>query len=68
MVNNGYYIGKRNELHTKHHIICLQVPFFHAFGTTISIMAALNHGATMVLPTDGYNPDKSLDAIKEEKY
>ncbi|XP_044268322.1 medium-chain acyl-CoA ligase ACSF2, mitochondrial isoform X2 [Tribolium madens] len=67
MVNNGYLIGKRNELNQKHHTICLQVPFFHAFGTSISIMAALNHGATMVLPTDGYNPDKSLDAIKEEK-
>ncbi|RZC39358.1 acyl-CoA synthetase family member 2, mitochondrial, partial [Asbolus verrucosus] len=66
MVNNGFYIGKRNEFHRKHHIICLQVPFFHAFGTVISVIAALNHGSTLVLPTDGFNPDKSLDAIKEE--
>jgi acyl-CoA synthetase (AMP-forming)/AMP-acid ligase II len=68
MVNNSFYIGKRNELNLKHHTICLQVPFFHAFGTVISVMAALNHGSTLVLPTDGYNPDKSLDAIVEEKY
>jgi acyl-CoA synthetase (AMP-forming)/AMP-acid ligase II len=67
MVNNSFYIGKRNELNLKHHTICIQVPFFHAFGTVISIMAALNHGSTLVLPTDGYNPDKSLDAIVEEK-
>jgi acyl-CoA synthetase (AMP-forming)/AMP-acid ligase II len=67
MVNNSFYIGKRNELNLKHHTICLQVPFFHAFGTVISVMAALNHGSTLVLPTDGYNPDKSLDAIVEEK-
>lgn len=30
-------------------------------------MAALTHGATLVLPAEGYNPDKALDAITEEK-
>lgn len=68
MVNNGFFIGKRNEFHKKHQTICVQVPLFHAFGTVVSIMAALNHGATLVLPTDGYNPDKSIDAIKEERF
>ncbi|XP_018564379.1 acyl-CoA synthetase family member 2, mitochondrial isoform X2 [Anoplophora glabripennis] len=66
LVNNGFYVGKRNELGKKHHRICVLVPLFHAFGTVITISASLNYGATLVLPSDGFDPNKSLDAIKEE--
>ncbi|CAG9815402.1 unnamed protein product, partial [Phaedon cochleariae] len=65
-VNNGYFAGKRNELHKKHHTICLQNPLFHAYGTIIALSASLNHGSTLVLPSDGFDPEKSLDALREE--
>lgn len=67
IVNNSYFIGKRNELYTKHHNICLQNPLFHAYGTVIAIAASLNYAATLVIPAPGFDPNKSLDAIKEEK-
>ncbi|XP_050307265.1 medium-chain acyl-CoA ligase ACSF2, mitochondrial-like isoform X1 [Anthonomus grandis grandis] len=67
IVNNGNSVGKRNELDKKHQTICMQVPFFHVYGTVISQSAALNHGATLVLPNLGYDPDKALDAIRDEK-
>ncbi|XP_063917946.1 medium-chain acyl-CoA ligase ACSF2, mitochondrial-like [Zophobas morio] len=67
MINNGFLIGKRMELAGKHHTICVQVPLFHVFGTVGIIMAALNFASTIVLPTDGYQPEKSLDAIKNQK-
>lgn len=67
MVNNGYFIGKRNELNTKYHKACLQNPFFHAYGLVIGISAALNYATTLVLPAPGFDPEKSLDAMKEEK-
>ncbi|XP_060529031.1 medium-chain acyl-CoA ligase ACSF2, mitochondrial-like [Cylas formicarius] len=67
MVNNSYYIGQRSELDRKHHTICVQTPLFHAIGTVITICAALNHGATLVLPSAGYDPDKNLDAIRDER-
>lgn len=67
MVNNSYFIGKRMELSKKHHTICVQNPFFHGFGTNITINAALNHGATIVVPAPGYDPKKSLEAIRDEK-
>uniref|UniRef100_A0A1Y1L8H9 Medium-chain acyl-CoA ligase ACSF2, mitochondrial n=2 Tax=Photinus pyralis TaxID=7054 RepID=A0A1Y1L8H9_PHOPY len=66
LVNNAFFIGQRNELETKHHKICVQVPFFHAFGCTITIGAAISHGATMVVPSPRYNPLQNLKAIKEE--
>ncbi|XP_060528278.1 medium-chain acyl-CoA ligase ACSF2, mitochondrial-like [Cylas formicarius] len=67
MVNNSHYVGKRNELDRKYHRMCIQVPLFHAIGTVIAILGGLHHGATMVLPSAGYNPDKNLDAIRDEK-
>ena len=68
MVNNGFVTGKRMELWSKHHTLCVQVPLFHIFGSVSGIIASLTYGSTMVLPTDGYQPDKTLDALKNEKY
>ncbi|XP_055710383.1 medium-chain acyl-CoA ligase ACSF2, mitochondrial-like [Phlebotomus papatasi] len=64
-VNNGMHIGNRNELHNKK--LCMQVPFFHAYGTVITVMASLSTQATIVLPSIVYNPDKSLLAIRNEE-
>ena len=68
MVNNGFLAGKRMEFSRKHHTVCPQVPFFHVFGTIVVIMTSLYYASTIVLPTDGYQPDKTLDAMKKEKY
>ena len=43
------------------------MPLFHAYGVTLGIMNALNHGATLVLPAALHNPESSLDAIVNEK-
>lgn len=67
IANNAYLVGRKNELHTKHHTICVQVPFFHVFGTVLGITGPLHHAATLVLPALTFDPDKSLDAIRDEK-
>ncbi|XP_065205857.1 medium-chain acyl-CoA ligase ACSF2, mitochondrial-like [Planococcus citri] len=67
LVNNAYFIGKRMLLIDKHHKICLQVPFFHTFGTVLGIFVAANYGATLVLPSPKFSPTKSLEAVIEEK-
>ena len=68
MVNNGFLLGKKIELSNKHHKICVQLPPFHIYGTLSGIVASLHHGSTIVLPTNGYQPSKALDVIKNEKY
>lgn len=67
LVNNSFEIAKRFELYTKHHTLCVQVPLFHGYGTTITICTALHFGTTLVLPGYSYNPNESLDAIRDEK-
>ncbi|KAK5645289.1 hypothetical protein RI129_006589 [Pyrocoelia pectoralis] len=67
VVNNSVCCGKRNELDLKHHKICVQVPFFHGYGYTITAASAIAYGATLVIPSVTYNPLRNLNAIKEEK-
>ncbi|GAB0088945.1 hypothetical protein DMENIID0001_034110 [Sergentomyia squamirostris] len=64
-VNNGIHIGDRQKLREKK--VCVQVPFFHAYGTIAGIMACLVERATMVVPTSVYNPDKNIRAIEKEE-
>lgn len=64
-VNNGIHVGNRNLLEGGR--ICVQVPLFHAFGVVITIMAGMSHGATLVLPSPGFSPEHSLQAIVNEK-
>ncbi|XP_055838784.1 medium-chain acyl-CoA ligase ACSF2, mitochondrial-like, partial [Episyrphus balteatus] len=65
LINNSYFNGKRNE--TENQRLCVQNPLFHAYGISVCTTAALCHGATMVLPSDGFNPEASLRAIVDEK-
>lgn len=67
LINNGIFSGYRNELHQKHHRICIQNPLFHVYGVVIGIMAAIAHGSTLILPGLGFNPTESLYAINREK-
>lgn len=65
LVNNSIHVGNRNEM--KNERICCQVPLFHVYGVVISIMGAMSHAATVVLPSAGYDPEASLRAISNEK-
>lgn len=66
-INNGIHVGYRHEFDKDYHKICVQVPLFHAFGVLIGIMAALCHGSTLVLPGAGYNPEESIQCVKNEQ-
>ncbi|CRK94406.1 CLUMA_CG007913, isoform A [Clunio marinus] len=67
MINNGYDLGIRQAMHQNYRRICLNNPFFHAYGLVIAMMNALNHGSTLVLPAPHFDPKQSLMAIKKEK-
>ena len=65
IVNNGYWIGRHQNLGPADRI-CLPVPLFHCFGCVLGVMAFVNHGATMVI-IDAFNPLQVLGAIQEER-
>lgn len=66
LVNNGFFIGHRLR-YTERDRVCLPVPFYHCFGMVIGTLAAVTHGACIVLPSESFEPLSVLRTIGEEK-
>jgi hypothetical protein len=66
-LNNGFFIGKRIGM-TSQDRICLTVPMFHCFGNIIGLLAALNYGTSVVLPTPNFSPSTTIRVAAQEKY
>jgi fatty-acyl-CoA synthase len=66
ILNNGYFVGERLRLQP-HDRICLPVPFYHCFGMVMGNLAALTHGACVVLPADSFDALACLESVQEER-
>ena len=65
LVNNGYWIGERQRF-TQNDRLCLPVPLFHCFGCVLGVLAAVNHGAAMVI-LETFNPIQVMASVEEER-
>ncbi len=63
---NGYYAGLCQAF-TADDRICIPVPFYHCFGCVLGTIAAVVHGAAMVIPAESFNARATLDAIEKER-
>ncbi|MGJ7539938.1 AMP-binding protein [Brevibacterium luteolum] len=66
ILNNGYFIGELLS-YTEEDIVCLPVPFFHCFGMVIGNLDIYSHGACAVIPSPGFDPQATLQAVADEK-
>ncbi|XP_066905420.1 medium-chain acyl-CoA ligase ACSF2, mitochondrial [Halyomorpha halys] len=66
-INNVILTGQRmgfdNELST----LCLQVPFFHLFGSSLGILCGLHFGITLILSSPTFNPQHTADTLQNYK-
>ncbi|HEV3025194.1 MAG TPA: AMP-binding protein [Pirellulales bacterium] len=63
---NAYYCGECQRLsHTDR--ICIPVPFYHCFGCVLGTLAAVVHGAAMIVPAESFSPTATLDAVERER-
>ncbi|MCW2760473.1 MAG: AMP-dependent synthetase and ligase, partial [Marmoricola sp.] len=47
--------------------LCIPVPFYHCFGMVMGNLGCTTHGATMVIPSPGFEPATTLRAVAEER-
>lgn len=66
LLNNGYFIGVRLK-YTDTDRVCIPVPFYHCFGMVIGNLCCTSHGATMVVPSESFDPATTLKAVEKEK-
>ena len=63
IVNNAYFVGETMEL-TEQDRLCVPVPFYHCFGMVMGNLGSTTHGATMVIPSDAFDPTAVLEAVE----
>jgi fatty-acyl-CoA synthase len=66
ILNNGYFVGAICG-YTADDRVCIQVPFYHCFGMVMGNLACTSHGATMVIPAQGFDPKATLEAVERER-
>jgi fatty-acyl-CoA synthase len=66
VLNNGFFNGW-TLLYTERDRICVPVPFYHCFGCVMGNLAAVTHGACVVIPGEAFDPLAVLEAVAEER-
>jgi fatty-acyl-CoA synthase len=66
ILNNGYFVTETINF-TEQDRLCIPVPFYHCFGMVMANLGCSTHGATMVIPAPGFDPESTLRAIAAER-
>jgi len=66
ILNNGFFVARLQNL-TYQDKMCIPVPLYHCFGMVMGNLGCITHGATMVYPSEGFEPIAVLQAVQDEK-
>jgi fatty-acyl-CoA synthase len=66
IVNNGYFVARRLRFSPSDRL-CIPVPLYHCFGMVMGVLGCVTHGASMVFPAAGFEPQSVLEAVATEK-
>ncbi|HVC78279.1 MAG TPA: AMP-binding protein [Candidatus Micrarchaeaceae archaeon] len=66
ILNNGYFIGETLR-YSERDRVCIPVPFYHCFGMVLGNLACTTHGATMVIPGEGFDPIAVMETVEKER-
>lgn len=66
ILNNGFFVGEGMRL-TDADRVCIPVPLYHCFGMVLGNLACITHGATMVYPSEAFDPLAVLETLEAER-
>ncbi len=66
ILNNGYFVARTMKFTDKDRLV-IPVPLYHCFGMVMGNLGCLTHGATMIYPSEGFEPEAVLQAAQNEK-
>jgi fatty-acyl-CoA synthase len=63
---NAWFVGEAQNLTAKDRV-CLPVPFYHCFGVVIGVLGCAVRGATLLVPSECFEPEPVLDCVENER-
>ncbi len=66
ILNNAYFAARQLG-YTEGDRVCVPVPFYHCFGMVLGTLAAMTHGATVVVSGESFDPPEVLATVRAEK-
>jgi fatty-acyl-CoA synthase len=66
ILNNGHFVAELMRF-TERDRLAIPVPLYHCFGMVMGNLGCVTHGATMIYPSDGFDPQAVLEAVQAER-
>lgn len=66
ILNNGFFVARLQGFTDKDRLI-IPVPLYHCFGMVMGNLGCITHGATMIYPSEGFDPLAVLETIEAER-
>jgi fatty-acyl-CoA synthase len=66
ILNNGFFVAEACR-YTEEDRVCIPVPFYHCFGMVLGNLAAVTHGAAMVVPAPAFEAGAVLETVQAER-
>jgi fatty-acyl-CoA synthase len=66
ILNNGFFVTELLRFTDRDRLL-IPVPLYHCFGMVMGNLGCITHGATMIYPSDGFEPGAVLEAAEAER-
>jgi fatty-acyl-CoA synthase len=66
LINNAFFVGEATGIEPGSRV-CIPVPLYHCFGMVMGNLGCVTHAATMVYPSESFDPLKTLEVVETER-
>jgi fatty-acyl-CoA synthase len=66
LINNASFVGDATGIAPGSRV-CIPVPLYHCFGMVMGNLGCVTHAATMVYPSESFDPLRTLEAVEAER-
>ena len=66
ILNNAYFVARTMNFSNNDRLV-VPVPLYHCFGMVLGNLGCMTHGATMIYPSEGFDPLSVLKTVENEK-
>jgi fatty-acyl-CoA synthase len=66
LINNAFFVGEATGIEPGSRV-CIPVPLYHCFGMVMGNLGCVTHAATMIYPSEAFDPLKTMETIEAER-